>query len=94
MNNLKNKEKNIENIINNNEKEVFNVFKNDEKNKNDINNLITYENKEEKNDKNKDNEENNLNVKYENLPRKIENEQYKKIEIVNDNSKSSNKYSL
>ena len=92
MNNLKNKEKNIENIINNNEKEVFNVFKNDEKNKNDINNLITYENKEEKNDKNKDNEENNLNVKYENLPRKIENEQYKKIEIVNDNSKSSNKY--
>ena len=97
---IKIKEKNKDNdIIYNKDKEDSNVFKNE-----NINVLFNYkdsiecnENKGEQNINNKVQENNreekkNLEIKYENLPRKIENGQYKKIDIINDNSKNSNKY--
>ena len=67
------------------------ILKDNEKNKeaNELNNDNNNDN-EEKN--NIENDKMNLEIKYENLPRKIENEQYKKIEIKNDGNKNTNKY--
>ena len=92
------------NIENNNKKEDLNNEDNKKINEN-INGALKIEqtkNEENKNEKNKldiDGNENkikndniNIEITYENLPRKIENEQYKKIEIINDNINNSSKY--
>ena len=97
---IKIKEKNKDNdIIYNKDKKDSIIFKNE-----NINGHFNYkdgieynEKKGEQNTNNKIHKDNgeekkNLEIKYENLPRKIENDQYKKLGMINDNSKNSNKY--